>query len=410
MGEHAVRCPKCGRAVDTHSLSCPAGCPALLRTEYVAKRLTERDLPGMFRFFDWLPVRSVLNSRSSPVAFRSKGVSKELGLKDLWIGFTGYYPERNAFSVSCTFKETEALPTFARLKDRGGGRIVVASAGNTGRAFAQTAGDTDSDCLVVVPDKAADRIEVSEDRGRARLLTVRGDYADAIRVAERIASFGGFVPEGGARNVARRDGMGTVLLEGALRMGSLPDHYFQGVGSGTGGISAWEASLRLVGDGRFGDRLPKLHLAQNIPFTPMADAWNAGRRDIIEKDLSNGTDIYADVLANRTPPYGISGGVFDAMTACDGEFLTVTEKSAREAEKLWNIHENAALDPAAAVALAALTAAVEDGLPLDEKIFLNITGGGRDRVKEDIALTRIEPSERVNRDVSDADLRRAADA
>jgi cysteate synthase len=410
MGEYAVRCPECGGAADAHALACPAGCSALLRTEYAAKQLAVRDLPGLFRFFDWLPVRSVVDSKSAPVAFVSAGISKELGLEDLWIGFTGYYPERDAFSISCTFKETEALPTFAGLNDRGGGRMLVASAGNTGRAFAQTANDTGSDCLIVVPDKAADRIVVSEDRGAAKVLTVKGDYADAISAAERIASFGGFIREGGARNVARRDGMGTVLLEGVLRMGSLPDHYFQGVGSGTGGISAWEASLRLMGDGRFGDRPPKLHLAQNSPFTPMTNAWNAGRRDIISADLSGGTDIYADVLANRTPPYGIAGGVFDAVSACKGEFLAVTERSAREAERLWNRHENAALDPAAAVALASLIAAVDEGLPRGDKIFLNITGGGKDRVKEDIALTTIEPSERVRPDVSDADLRSAADA
>jgi len=52
-------------------------------------------------------------------------------------------------------------------------------------------------------------------------------------------------------NVARRDGMGTVMLEAAVTIGRAPDHYFQAVGSGTGGIAAWEASLRLKQDGRF---------------------------------------------------------------------------------------------------------------------------------------------------------------
>ena len=77
------------------------------------------------------------------------------------------------------------------------------------------------------------------------------------------------VSEGGARNIARRDGMGTVMLDAALTIGKMPDHYFQAVGSGTGGISVWEAAIRLRADGRFGQKIPKLQLAQNLPFVPM---------------------------------------------------------------------------------------------------------------------------------------------
>jgi cysteate synthase len=59
------------------------------------------------------------------------------------------------------------------------------------------------------------------------------DYTDAINLAGRIAKLPGMVPEGGARNVARRDGMGTMMLDAAVTIGKMPDHYFQAVGSGT---------------------------------------------------------------------------------------------------------------------------------------------------------------------------------
>jgi len=58
------------------------------------------------------------------------------------------------------------------------------------------------------------------------------DYTDAINLAGRIAKLPGIV-EGGARNVARRDGMGTLMLDAAVTLGKMPDHYFQAVGSGT---------------------------------------------------------------------------------------------------------------------------------------------------------------------------------
>ena len=415
MGEYELRCLECGeKLAESYTLS-HEGHKGLLRTEYKAKRLNIRDSKGVFRFYDWLPVRSTFDTDSAPVAFRNERLNHELGLPNLWIGFTGYYPERGARSVSCSFKEMEALPTYARLRDNGGGTIVVASAGNTARAFAETAPKAGCDCLLVVPERSKDRIRVTGDGSHTKLFTVKGDYLDAIRVADRIVSLGGFVPEGGARNVARRDGMGTVMLQGASSMGRIPDRFFQAVGSGTGGISAWEASLRLMGDGRFGDRLPRLDLAQNEPFVPMAKAWKAGRRDISAEDLGDAErdvcEVYSDVLTNRAPPYSMSGGVYDAMTACSGTFRTVSNQEARSAEKLWMSFENARPDPAASVAFASLIKAAENGeLRQDEHILLNMTGGGYDRVAEDFVMSTLTPAGGIPRDADTETIRGILDA
>ena len=415
MGKFELVCCEGGEnAGHGRLLNCPNGHKGLLRAEYEKKKLDLAPYGGVFKFFDWLPVQTVFKTESSPRAFRSDGIAKELGLGNLWVGFTGYYPERDCKSVSCTFKEMEAYPTYAGLKDSGGGTILLASAGNTARAFAQTAAETGSRCLIVVPKTSAERIQVTEDIGNAKLITVDGDYTDAIGIADRIAAMGGFVSEGGARNVARRDGMGTVMLEAAITIGSIPRHYFQGVGSGTGGISAYEASARLIGDGRFGNRLPELHLSQNSPFAPMAKAWAAGRREIILEDLGNPGDVssvYADVLTNRHPPYSVAGGVFDAMTACGGEFIEVSNGEAKEAEKLWMEYESARPDPAASVALASLIKAVEDGsVPKNDCILLNMTGGGRDRVAEDYDMCTLKPVADVGTDISDEELEEIAHA
>lgn len=396
---------------ERYTLSCPNGHKGLLRAQYESKRLEVKDMGGVFKFYDWLPVHSVIDTVSAPVAFRNVELSRELGLKDLCIGFTGYYPERNAFVKSCSFKEMEALPTYARLRDCGGGTMLLASAGNTARAFAQVAEDTGERCVIVVPKKSGDRIKITKDTGKVRLFTVDGDYTDAIQMSERIAALGGFVSEGGAKNIARRDGMGTVLLEGAVFMGRLPDHYFQAVGSGTGGIAAWEAATRLIGDGRFGDKLPKLDLAQNMPFAPMVKAWNAGRREITEEDLGNASkdeaEVYSDVLTNRKPPYSVNGGVFDAMTRCGGKFFGVSNSEARSAEKLWCKFESVVPDPAASVALAALIKAVEEGsVSCEDRIFLNMTGGGLDRAKEDLDMVTVKPESNIDKDISEDELRR----
>jgi cysteate synthase len=216
---------------------------------------------------------------------------------------------------------------------------------------------------------------------------VQGDYYDAIQIAEKVQSLPGFAAEGGARNIARRDGMGTVMLDAALTLGRMPDHYFQAVGSGTGGISAWEAALRLRADGRFGSFLPRLHLAQNIPNAPIYYAWTG------KEPEAKCSDMFDDVLFNRKPPYAIPGGVKDALQDTRGEVYCVTDSQAKEAKKLFEQSEEIDILNAPAVAVAALQQAAGAGsVQSNDIILLNITGGGVARIKEEHTLHMLKPS------------------
>jgi cysteate synthase len=404
MGSYRLRCLECGYVLGENVKVC-GNHMGLLRAEYSSKQIMLSDENSVFRFCDWLPTDRTLPTDAAPIAFRNEKMNKDLEIGDVWIGFTGYYPEREAFVRSCSFKEMEALPTLAMIGT--GVKMVVASAGNTGRAFAHVSNEFGIPGVVVVPEMSKDRVWVPEDKGMTKMIAVKGDYADAISVAERISEKEGYIAEGGARNIARRDGMGTVMLESVMSMERLPDRYFQAIGSGTGAISAWEASLRLIGDGRFGSKLPELHLSQNSPFTPMKHAWDAGRRKLISEDLGDHSEsipkVYADVLTNRHPPYEIRGGVFDAMEACGGSMYSVTNEEAKEAGKIWLEYESAELDPAAAVAFASLLKASENSI-FKGTTLLNITGAGYDRVKEDMDIFPIRIHSTVAKDISREEL------
>jgi len=402
MGSYRLRCLECGAML---SKGATCGHKGLLRTEYESEQIRLNDEKSVFKFIDWLPADNILPSGAAPVAFRNERMNKDLGVGDVWIGFTGYYPERGAFVKSCSFKEMEALPTLAMTDpDK---KIVVASAGNTGRAFAHISNELGIPGVVVIPERSKDRIWVPEDKGMTKVIAVKGDYADAIEVAGRISKKEGYVAEGGARNIARRDGMGTVVLESVISMERIPERYFQAIGSGTGAISAWEASMRLMNDGRFGSKLPELHLSQNSPFTPMKNAWDAGRRNIIPEDLGDHErsipSVFADVLTNRSPPYGIRGGVYDAMKTCGGSMYSVTNEEAKEAGKIWQEYENAELDPAAMVAFASLLKAAAD-TAFEGTTLLNITGAGYDRIKEDVSIHDLRIHSTIRTDINDREL------
>ena len=190
------------------------------------------------------------------------------------------------------------------------------------------------------------------------------------------------------QNVARRDGMSTTVLSAAEVIGKIPDAYFQAVGSGTGTIAAYEANLRLLEDGRFGDNLMKLIPSQNVPFTPMYDAWKALSRNLLPMDENEGRikalQIKASVLSNRKPPFAVPGGLFDALMATRGDFQKVTNGELTDACEMFEELEGSDIHPAAGVAVVSLIKALREGqITPEQNIMLNVTGGGEKRFKKE---------------------------
>ncbi|MCD8186802.1 MAG: cysteate synthase, partial [Rikenellaceae bacterium] len=278
--------------------------------------------------------------------------------------------------------------------------LVVASAGNTARAFAKVCSENQIPLLLSVPEDNLDALWFEKPLSDCvKLIAARsgGDYFDAIHLSNIVLRSDRFMAEGGAKNIARRDGMGTTVLSAAHFIGRIPDYYFQAVGSGTGAIAAWEANMRLIGDGRFGTTMMKLMVSQNHPFIPMYEAWLQDSREMLPyaDDLarSHVEEINAKVLSNRKPPYGIAGGMYDAVKASAGEVLYATNEQARAAAELFRQCEGNDIHPAPAVALATLIEAVKNNrIDRSKIIMINITGGGEERFKSGKELFYLKPS------------------
>jgi cysteate synthase len=202
--------------------------------------------------------------------------------------------------------------------------------------------------------------------------------------------------EGGAKNVARRDGMGTTLLSAVEVIGRIPDAYFQAIGSGTGTIAAWENNLRLIEDGRFGSHKMKLYPSQNDPFTIMYDSWKKHSRELVpmtpEEARKAASIIDAKVLSNRKPPYPIAGGLFDALEDAGGDIYKVTNEELHQWQDKFLELEGIDIHNAAGVAVASLAMAVADGtVGKDDVIMLNITGAGEELAKSEGEIFYAEP-------------------
>ena len=83
--------------------------------------------------------------------------------------------------------------------------------------------------------------------------------------------------------------------------------------------------MRLIEDGRYGNNTMRLMVSQNAPFLPMYEAWRADSRALLPYDdnqaRKDAETIDAKVLSNRRPPYSLSGGLFDALKATNGDIL-----------------------------------------------------------------------------------------
>jgi len=359
--------------------------PSLVRAVYENRAFHPRpELDGIYRYADWLPIRRMLRKSCAPVTYKSEGLARHMGLSDLWITFSGWNPSIGAKFRTCSFKETEAYSVLSRLDPGERRRLVVQSAGNTARAFAQVCSDNRIPVVICVPADCLHELWFSKRLHRCvKLVTVPHgcDYYDAITVGDKLAEDPEFILEGGARNIARRDGMGTTILSFAEKTGSIPDAYIQAVGSGTGAIAVWENACRLEEDGSFGKNRMKVFVGQNEPFTLMYDSWKAGTRNLLPLDQEKGRHeaeiILAKVLSNRKPPYSIAGGLYDILKASGGDFYLADNNDIM----YWMIQfrnlEGYELLPAACVAVATLEKAVKDGsIKKDDRVMLNCTGGG----------------------------------
>lgn len=382
-------------------LDCPTCAKSsLIRTQYTKTQLHIYNEQGLYKYRDWLPMRRQLHCHASHATYKSEGLAKALGLQNLYITFSGYLPERGATMMTCSFKECEAYAVCARTDSNENRVLVVASAGNTARAFAKVCSENNIKLLLVVPEDNLDALWFSTPLNECvKLITCANgaDYYDAIALSEMVLSSPMFYAEGGAKNVARRDGMGTTLLSAVAEIGRIPDYYFQAVGSGTGAIAAWESNLRLIEDGRFGTHLMRLIVSQNAPFLPIYNAWRAGSRELLPYDADtarhDASQIKAKVLSNRQPPYSIAGGLYDALRATNGDVMQVLNEEADKAALLFIETEGADINPAAAVAVASLIKRVEaNHIEPEATIMLNITGGGELRYKGENEIFYLHPS------------------
>ena len=369
---------------------------ALVQALY-GKQFQPIEKEGVWRYANWLPTKKTSYQTAGTVTYKAGELGEALGFSNLWIAFHGYWPEKNGICPTGSFKDMEAVPTIQRMKDHSCKGMICASAGNTARAFTHFCAQDNFPLIVVVADIHAHRIWTHKtmDLDSVKVVVVEdGTYQDAKDVAKELSkALDGWQLEGGAHNIARRDGIGSLILNSYEEIGRLPDHYFQAVGGGPGPIGVYEMMKRLIDSGHYNGEVARIHLSQNPEHCPIHNAWQRKSREFNSGDFPvSSVEVYSDYLLSETPAYSVIGGVYDILDASNGETYIVEENDAREAGDILEKIEGIDVLSPAKVALASLIQAKESGkVSKDDCILLNVSGGGVERLKGEKETTIVEP-------------------
>ena len=362
-----------------------------------------KQLDGVWKYLDWIPTSTSNEYVAGTTTYKAEALGKSLGMSNLWVTFHGYWPEKGGLCPTGSFKDMEAVPTIQRLHDHGCKGLICASAGNTARGFTHFCGLANMPLIVVVGKDHGHRIwtKVGHPTDSVKVVAVEdGDYYDAKTVAKAIAKkLTGWQMEGSVHNVARRDGIGSLILDAAFTIGAMPEHYFQGIGGGPGPIGVHEMAERLIESGQFEGPAPRQHLSQNIEHSPIHNAWQAKRDHLIPEDYPpHDVEVYSDYLMNKGPAYGQVGGVHDILKASNGQTYVVERDDAIAAKTQFESIEGIDIMTPGAVAMASLQQALASGeVNPDACTVLNISGGGVERLKQDHATETVEPWLRVTK-------------
>ncbi len=362
-----------------------------------------KPLEGVWKYLDWIPTSTSNEYVAGTTTYKAEALGKSLGMSNLWVTFHGYWPEKGGMCPTGSFKDMEAVPTIQRLHDHGCKGLICASAGNTARGFTHFCGLAGMPLIVVVGKDHGHRIwtKVGHPTESVKVVVVEdGDYYDAKTVAKAIAKkLTGWQMEGSVHNVARRDGIGSLILDAAFTIGAMPEHYFQGIGGGPGPIGVHEMAERLIESGQFEGPAPRQHLSQNVEHSPIHNAWQAKRDHLVPEDYPpQDVEVYSDYLMNKGPAYGQVGGVHDILKASNGQTYVVERDDAVAAKTQFESIEGIDIMTPGAVAMASLQQALASGeVDPDACTVLNISGGGVERLKQEHATETVEPWLRVTK-------------
>lgn len=373
------RCTVCGEFFETKEamMTCPhCGEKGILDVEYdydALKQVLTKDYfknnrdYSMWRYFPLMGIEEenihkMLRIGWTPLV-KSYNLSKELGLKELYIKDDGLNPSGSSKDRASGVAVLKAIEAGAKV-------ISCSSTGNAASSCACHAAHMGIPAVIFVPKRAPIGKLTQISLYGATLVVVDGDYKAAFRLSKEAINKYGWYNRNAAINPFMVEGKKTVSLEIAEQLNFKPtDWVVVSVGDGctVGGVYKGFYELHKLG---LIEKVPKILGVQSEGCEPFVKA--SREKSPLEECEEN---TLADSIA-----VGIPRNPLKALRAVEnshGSWISVPDTEIINAMSLLGKTEGIFGEPAAVTSLAGLKKALEKGIiSKDENVTIIITGNG----------------------------------
>ncbi|MCY4581911.1 MAG: threonine synthase, partial [Chloroflexi bacterium] len=163
---------------------------------------------------------------------RSRNLEREFGVGTLYFKLEGCNP-------TGSFKDRGMVVAVAKAMEEGMTRLLCASTGNTSASASAFGAAAGLETVVLVPEGSVAPGKMSQAVAYgARIVTIQGNFDDALRIARELASYEERFALVNSVNPNRLEGQKTAAFEIVDDIGDAPDYVFIPVGN-AGNITAY---------------------------------------------------------------------------------------------------------------------------------------------------------------------------
>jgi len=293
---------------------------------------------------------------STPLV-RSRNLEREFGVGALYFKLEGCNP-------TGSFKDRGMVVAVAKAMEEGTTRLLCASTGNTSASASAFGAAAGLETVVLVPEGSVAPGKMSQAIAYgARIVTIRGNFDDALRIARELAAYEERFALVNSVNPNRLEGQKTAAFEIVDDLGDAPDYLFIPVGN-AGNITAYWRGFVEYHRAGLADRRPRMMGMEAAGAAPIVNGAPVLNPETIASAIRIGNPAnWAGAVAARDE----SGGTIEAVN--DDEIL--------EAYGLLPSMEGIFCEPASAAGVAGLIRQVRAGADFSSAtVVCIITGTG----------------------------------
>jgi len=313
------------------------------------------------RYREFLPVSEAtpvvtLNEGNTPLILADR-LRRHLGLPcEVYLKYEGANP-------TGSFKDRGMTLAMSKAVERGARAVICASTGNTSASAAAYAARAGLQAFVLIPEGkiALGKLSQAMIHG-ARVLQIRGNFDDALKIVRKISEERPIVLVN-SLNPDRLEGQKTAAFEVCDQLGEAPTHLFIPVGN-AGNITAYWRGFR------------EYHRAGRASRLPRMVGWQAeGAAPIVRGHVIERPETVASAIRIGNPASW--QGALEAVRGSQGAMDMISDEEILDAYVLLSQVEGVFCEAASAASVAGLVKWVKtQGFDSSDRVVCVITGHG----------------------------------